>query len=132
MPNLPAMPAQGPIDGNATAIVTAIPSTTGGIGDARNWRRVIKLVQGIIAGRSAVITTDESLQIGPPPERIRRISATLNGGMVGNGINSFPGTAGEAYIPHIPSLPFRKDNATAYRGIDDNAVIPATYAGNPS
>lgn len=131
MPNIPAMRAT-PIDGPATSLLVAVPQTTGGRGDARGWRRAIAHVVGIISGRSFAIRTDDSLQTGPPPTRITRTIATLNGGTLdGHGIASFPIFASGAYIPHQPSTPFRKDNANPYKSVDDGVVIPATYAGNP-
>lgn len=131
MPNIPAMRAT-PIDGPASALLVDIPQTTGGRGDARGWRRVVAHVVGIVSGRSFAIRTDDSLQTGPPPTRITRTVSTLNGGMLdGRGVSAFPIFAGNAYIPHMPSTPYRKDNANPYRSVDDAVSIPATYAGNP-
>lgn len=131
MPNLPAWPAK-PVDGSATALIVAVPSTTGGHGEARGWKRAVRSIASIRAGRSAVIVTDESLHTGPPPVGVRRTTSTLNGGAVdGHGLATFPVFASGAYIPHAPSTPNRGANATPYRGIDDGVTIPATYAGNP-
>ena len=131
MPNLPSIPAKT-IDGNASQILPYIPTTTGGFGDARGWRRAVRSITALIAGRSFALRTDDAIQTGPPPSGVRRLDSDKSGGYLDSrGVGTFPIHANSAYIPHMPTIVNRGLNPTPYRTVDDAVTIPATYAGNP-
>lgn len=87
-------------------------------------------------GRSSAIATDWQLQTGPAPTRIQRDLFDRMRDMVGPtggndvGMASFPYNAEWSWLPHVPIV--RHVYAVKdFKSFDDNAVIPAVYAGNP-
>jgi len=86
-----------------------------------------------VGGRSAVITTDHELQTGPGVDGIDHMQNANNHGKIGNNVSGFPTTGGMNFIGHVPIVHVAQGvgNNIPGNGIDDNAVIPAIFAGNP-
>lgn len=82
--------------------------------------------------RSEQLRTDVEQQIQPAPGRILRQMFERNRGVISDDLMaSFPYDAGWSFIPHqfIPRKPMGVGPMP--RMSDDNAPIPALYAGNP-
>lgn len=83
-------------------------------------------------GRSHQLRTDYELQVQPAPGRILRQLWTRNQGVIGDDLMaSFPYDAAWSLIPHqfVPRRP--QGTGPLWHQSDDNAPIPAIYAGNP-
>jgi hypothetical protein len=100
----------------------------------RWWPRNALLAILAPAGdRSSQITTDHELQTGPTPGKIPRLfNERMRGSVWENGSNAFPATASFSIVPHT-QIPRRAQTASAYgrKYFDDDAIIPALYAGSP-
>jgi len=82
--------------------------------------------------RTGAMATDSELQTGPAPQRVLRTLFQRVRGYIGPDLAaSFPYNAEWSLIPHqfIPRRPYRVGPPA--RSIDDNAVVPPVYAGNP-
>lgn len=81
--------------------------------------------------REMVLRTDSEMQAQPAPPRILRYLFARNMGNIGESGHQFPMNADLSYLPHrdVPRVPQR--TGPLRRQYDDNAPIPATYAGNP-
>jgi hypothetical protein len=81
--------------------------------------------------------TGWELQVGPPPGRIPRPETINAGGIIGGvngnqvGINAFPYNGDLAYLAHQRIIRGYRNPSYPARVIDDNAHVPALYAGNP-
>lgn len=96
-----------------------------------NGKRWIR-TGGAVAGRSALLTTDEQLQLGPRPDRIDRPQSANNTGKIGPNVNGFPMTYGMEYVGAVPLVHVAQGVAIPpTTAIDDRAAVPAVYAGNP-
>lgn len=90
--------------------------------------------RGAPAGRSAVLTTDEQLQIAAAPERIDRLNRANNIGKIGPDVNTFPMTYGTEYVGSQPLVHVAQGvslTPLAAGSIDDTVSVPAVFAGNP-
>lgn len=75
--------------------------------------------------------TSEDINLGIVPERIDRLQSDNASGLTGRNTASFPGVWDQAFIPHTTTFRQQSNVFTAPRTIADDAVVPATYAGNP-
>lgn len=90
------------------------------------------------AGHTEQVRTDHDLQTGPGPARIQRqIPARIWGvdnaatGQRGTEASYDGNTASHDYLPHIPIARQALGVKGPQKLSDDNAVVPAIYAGNP-
>lgn len=87
--------------------------------------------------RSEQDTSDRDLQTGKAPNRIvrympRRIFGIANGMTTGTqGGEGFPWNADKDFLPHVPIARQALGTKGPQKLSDDNAAIPAVYAGNP-
>lgn len=87
-------------------------------------------------GRSYIAHTEDSLNLGPVPDRIDRETPAANRGKIGvgafpGGISGWPYDGNALYVPHqlIPRKPI---TVTPFaRTIDTSATIPTTPIGTP-
>lgn len=99
------------------------------------WRKIVPGQQQ--SSREYELRTDVELQIGPPPGRIPRCETANMGGMIGSGtgtpvgVSSFPYNGDMAYLVHQRIIRGSTNPSLPARTIDDNAHVPALYAGNP-
>lgn len=126
MPNLPAEKAT-----NAGQSPSDVPFIVNPArGDARNWFKRISSIFAPSGGRTFVKRTDDSFQDERAPLRIPRLFARAMG-KTGPNENILPYTGSWAFIPGQNISMKSAGKATpALRTIDDNASIPAIYAGN--
>lgn len=83
------------------------------------------------SGHSEQLTTDHELETGGAPFMIDRIQS-LQRGKIGPNVNSFPMTAGMQYVGHVPLVQLRRGpTLTPGNAVDDRAIVPAVFAGNP-
>jgi hypothetical protein len=89
-------------------------------------------------GHKEQLRTDGSLQLGPGPGRIlRSVPARIWGianastGQRGTEASYDGNSASHDYLPHIPVARQALGVKGPQKLSDDNAVIPAVYAGNP-
>jgi hypothetical protein len=102
-------------------------------GKPRWWpRNIARESRSANAGRTEQLRTDYELQVQPAPTRILRQVFDRNRGTIGDDFAAtIPYDAGWSLIPHqvIPRKPMGVGPMP--RQSDDNAPIPAIYAGNP-
>lgn len=111
----------------------SIPNTQHTVTQERGWPP--NPASNILAPsgrRESQLTTDHELQIGAAPGRVlRQMFARVFGYIGPDLVASFPYNAEFSTIPHqyVPRAAQR--TGPMVRGYDDNAPIPAVYAGNP-
>jgi hypothetical protein len=99
------------------------------------WTRILPGLAE--SGRGEQLRTDAELQTGPAPGRIPRPETRNIGAMIGAGtgtpvgVSGFPYNGDMAYIVHQKIIRGTKNPSLPARTIDDNAHVPALYAGNP-
>ncbi len=102
-------------------------------GTPRYWpRNPAQRIFSPSGSRSEQLQTGFEQQIQPAPGRILRQMFERNQGVISDDLMaSFPYDAGWSFIPHqfIPRKPMGVGPMP--RQSDDNAAIPAVYAGNP-
>lgn len=82
--------------------------------------------------RTEQLRTDWEQQVQPAPGRILRQMFERNRGVIGDDMMAvFPYDAAWSFIPHLPIPRKPMGVGPMPRMSDDNAAIPAVYAGNP-
>lgn len=106
---------------------------SGGHSHTRNrWDRLEADYSGErSSGRSAVITTDRDLQLGPAPNRIDRKAQLRPFGFTGPSYIASDNPMQRAHMGHVPLIR-RAQLPTPRKISDDNAYVPAVYVGKPN
>lgn len=103
---------------------------SGGLSHSRNrWHRMEAEYTGEVgAGRSAIITTDRDLHLGPAPNRINRTAFLRPFGYTAPSFQASDNPMQRAHIGHVPLIR-RAALPTPRKISDDNAFVPAVYVG---
>lgn len=127
-----------PTEAVFSTLTPVIDGTEGTIIQTDDWPpNPSREVRSGAAGRSEQMRTDATVQMGEMPNRIERQMPMRIYGVVGittgqrGSEAGYDSTAGKDYLAHIP-VPRRALGVKGPQKLsDDNAVIPAIYAGNP-
>lgn len=122
-----------PPTGTQAGGTESVPNTQSTTSQVRGWpANPARDVRSAPGTREVVLRTDAELQTQPAPARIIRTLFVRIFGNIGESGYAFPYDAGFAFIPHH-TVPRRAQGTSGpmYRLRDDNANIPAIYAGNP-
>lgn len=105
----------------------------------RNWpANPSTHAMGVTPGHTEQMRTDMALDLGPAPGRIERYMpyrvlgiASVGTGMEGSPDGYLGNMSSHDFIPHLPTARQPHIAKGPQKLSDDNAVIPAVYAGNP-
>lgn len=109
----------------------SIPNTEHTVTQERGWPANPALnILPTPGARESQTRTDSELQTQPAPGRVLRQLFARALGNIGESGHQFPVDAGYSFIPHqnVPRTPML--TGPMLRQYDDNAPIPAVYAGN--
>lgn len=112
-----------------------VPNTQSTVSQVRGWpaNPATNILPNPQQGsREMVLDTRYELQSQPPPGRILRQLFARVFGNIGESGHGFPFDGGFSYVPHLTIPRTAQRNTGPHRRMmDDNAPIPAIYAGNP-
>lgn len=111
-----------------------IPNTQSTVTQTRGWPpNPAENILSPSGNRTGVLSTSDELQVQPAPGRILRQLFARVFGFTGDGpVAGVPVTAEWSLIPHQYVPRSAQRTGPSLRGMDDNAPIPAVYAGNPN
>lgn len=110
----------------------SVPTTQSAGTQVRGWPpNAARNILPTPGAREMVLRTDAELQLQPAPGRILRQLFERVFGNIGESGHQFPVDAGFSFIPHLFVPRAAQRTGPMLRQYDDNAPIPAIYAGNP-
>lgn len=109
----------------------SVPNTQSTVTQERGWPpNPARAIMAPSGSRSSSVRTDDELHTQPAPQRIVRQLFVRVFGNIGESGHAFPMTAGLSYLPHVFVPRAAQRTGPMRRQYDDNAPIPAVYAGN--